>query len=173
MRGRFGNSEGPLPSRRMRARRSSQRSCVYADSPVPATFTHHGIDPDATLRNVSGVYELREELLERAVARRIRIVAVSGDLDMAAAPAFEQTLFETVTGEEPTILDLSEVTFMDSTAIGAMLAVRRQAELKPGRFAIVCEADGEIERTLLYMGLDATFSIAHSRAAAAAELAGA
>jgi anti-anti-sigma factor len=119
------------------------------------------------------VYQLTEELLERAVQRRIRVIAISGDLDMAAAPAFEQTLFETVSGADPTILDLSEVSFMDSTAIGALLAVRRQAELKPGRLAIVCQAGSEIERTLEYMGLDAAFSIVTSRASAAAELAGA
>jgi anti-sigma B factor antagonist len=122
---------------------------------------------------VSGVYQLREELLERAVQRRIRVVAVSGDLDMAAAPAFEATLFAIVSGNDPTILDLSEVSFMDSTAIGALLAVRRHAELKPGCFAIVCEPGSEIERTLEYMGLDAAFSIVTSRASAAAELASA
>jgi anti-sigma B factor antagonist len=119
------------------------------------------------------VYELREELLERAVAGRIRVVAVSGELDMAATPAFERALLEAVADSEPTILDLTEVTFMDSTAIGAMLAVRRQTELKPGRFAIVCAPDSEIERTLQYMGLDAAFSIVPSRGRAAAELAAA
>jgi anti-sigma B factor antagonist len=122
---------------------------------------------------VSGVYQLREELLERAVTRHIRVVAVSGELDMAAAPAFERTLFDAVSGDEPAILDLTQVSFMDSTAIGAMLAVRRQAELKRGRFAIVCAPDSEIERTLLLMGLDAAFIIVQSRAGAAAELAGA
>jgi anti-sigma B factor antagonist len=120
---------------------------------------------------VSGVYELREELLERAIERRIRVVAVSGELDMAAAPAFERALSDVVAGNEPTILDLSEVSFMDSTAIGAMLAVRRHAELRPGRFAVVCAPESEIERTLLYMGLDTAFSIVPSRGRAAAELA--
>jgi anti-anti-sigma factor len=122
---------------------------------------------------VPGVYELREELLERAVERRIRVVAITGELDMAAAPSFEQALFDTVASSEPTILDLSEVSFMDSTAIGAMLAVRRQAELKPGRFAVVCAPGSEIERTLLVMGLDTSFTIVQSRGRAAAELAGA
>ncbi|HEX6713703.1 MAG TPA: STAS domain-containing protein [Thermoleophilaceae bacterium] len=122
---------------------------------------------------MAGLYQLREELLERAVERCIRVVAVSGELDMAAAPAFERTLFETVSGEEPCILDLTEVSFMDSTAIGAMLSVRRQAELRPGRFAIVCKPGSEIERTLHYMGLDAAFSIVPSRGSAAAELAAA
>src|SRR4051794_32034848 len=159
MRGRFGNSDGPLPSERNRARRSSQRCCVYAASPVPATLIHQAIDDDGTLRSVSGVYELREELLERAVERRIRVIAISGELDMAAARAFEQALFESVSGDEPVILDLSEVDFMDSTAIAAMIAVRRRAELQRSRFAVVCEPGSEIERTFLYMGLDAAFSI--------------
>jgi anti-sigma B factor antagonist len=122
---------------------------------------------------VSGAYEVREELLERAVAGRIRVVAVSGELDMAAAPAFEQALFARVDGHGPLILDLSEVSFIDSTAIGAMLSVRRHAELKRERFAIVCAPDGEIERTLLSMGLDVAFNIVPSRAHAAAELANA
>jgi anti-sigma B factor antagonist len=117
------------------------------------------------------VYELREELLERAVAGQIRVVAVSGDLDMAAAPAFERALLKIIADNEPTILDLSELTFMDSTAIRAMLAVRRQAE--PGRFAVVCEPGSEIERTLEYMGLDSAFSIVQSRPQAAVELAAA
>jgi anti-anti-sigma factor len=119
------------------------------------------------------VYELREELLERAVERRIRVVAVSGELDMAAAPAFERALFDCVAQDGPVILDLSKVSYMDSTAIGAMIAVRRRAELRPGRFAVVCEPGSEIERTLLYMGLDAAFSIVQSRPQAAAELANA
>jgi anti-sigma B factor antagonist len=136
-------------------------------------LTHQAIDYDGTLQPVPGVYELREELLERAVQGRIRVVAVAGDLDMAAAPAFERALFDTVAGDEPTILDLSEVSFMDSTAIGAMLAVRRQAELKPGQFAVVCAPGSEIERTLLVMGLDSAFTIVQSRGRAAAELANA
>jgi anti-sigma B factor antagonist len=122
---------------------------------------------------VGGLYELREELLERAVKRQIRVVAVSGELDMAAAPAFEQTLAELGARDGPVILDLSDVTFMDSTAIGAMLTVRRRANLKRGRFAVVCKPDSEIERMLMYTGLDAAFDIVQSRREAAVELAAA
>jgi len=122
---------------------------------------------------VGGLYELREELLERAVERQIRVVAISGELDMAAAPAFQQTLADLVARSEPVILDLTDVTFMDSTAIGAMLTVRRRANLKRGRFAVVCKSGSEIERMLLYTGLDAAFDIVQSRPAAAAELASA
>ena len=122
---------------------------------------------------MSGVYELREELLERAVERQIRVIAVSGELDMAAAPSFEAALFDSVNGDGPVILDLSRVSFMDSTAIGALLAVRRRAELRPNRFAVVCEAGSEVERTLHYMGLDSAFCVVQSRPQAATELANA
>jgi anti-sigma B factor antagonist len=136
-------------------------------------LTHHAIHNHGTLPAVPGVYELREELLERAVERHIRVVAVSGEVDMAAAPAFQAALLETLSTDEPAILDLSNVSYMDSSAIAAMLAVRRQAELDPGRFAIVCEPDGEIARTLGDIGLDTGFSIVGSRAHAAADLTGA
>jgi anti-sigma B factor antagonist len=122
---------------------------------------------------VPGVFQLREELLDRAVERQIRVVAVSGELDMAAAGAFEETLLDRVSGDDPVILDLSGVTFMDSTAIGAMLAVRRPANMKRGRFVMVCRAGSDIQRMLEYMGLDAAFDIVETRSQAAAELAGA
>jgi anti-sigma B factor antagonist len=122
---------------------------------------------------VPGAYELREELLDRAVERHIRVLAVSGELDMAAARSFEETLLDAVSSDGPVILDLTDVTFIDSTAIGAMIAVRRHAERKRGGLAIVCKPDSEIERTLLYTGLDAAFEIVQSRSQAAAELAAA
>jgi anti-sigma B factor antagonist len=131
-------------------------------------LTHQVIGDHGTLPPVSGAYELREELLERAVERHIRVIAVSGEVDMAAAPAFQRALLETVSADEPAILDLSNVSYMDSSAIAAMVTVRREVEL-----AIVCEPDGEIAKTLSYMGLDSAFSIAASRGHAAADLAGA
>jgi anti-sigma B factor antagonist len=140
---------------------------------VPATFTHHATQRTVRFGAVSGGYQLKEELLDRAVGRRIRVLAVSGELDMAAARAFEATLLEAVSADEPVILDLTEVTFLDSTAIGAMVAVRRRAELMRGRLALVCKPDSEIERTLLYTGLDTAFEIVQSRTAAAVELAAA
>jgi anti-sigma B factor antagonist len=122
---------------------------------------------------VPGLYQLREETLDRAIAREIRVIAISGELDMAAAPAFEQALLECVSGDDPVILDLTEVTFMDSTAIRAILSARKRANMTRGRFAIVCPPDGDIERMLMYTGLDASFDIVGSRPQAATDLASA
>ncbi|HYZ30154.1 MAG TPA: STAS domain-containing protein [Thermoleophilaceae bacterium] len=120
-----------------------------------------------------GLYQLREETLERAVSRDIRVVAISGELDMAAAPAFQQALLDCVSGDDPVILDLSEITFMDSSAIGAMLSARKRANMTRGRFAIVCPPGGDIERMLMYTGLDASFDVVGSRPQAATDLASA
>jgi anti-anti-sigma factor len=122
---------------------------------------------------VPGLYQLREETLERAVSRDIRVVAISGELDMAAAPAFQQALLDCVSGDDPVILDLSEITFMDSSAIGAMLSARKRANMTRGRFAIVCPPGGDIERMLMYTGLDASFDVVGSRPQAATDLASA
>ncbi|MFL5894532.1 MAG: STAS domain-containing protein [Thermoleophilaceae bacterium] len=114
-----------------------------------------------------GSYELSEET---TVAQPVRVVAVSGELDMAAAPAFEQRLVESLSGDEPVILDLSAVAFMDSTAIGALISVRKRANMKRGRFALVCKP-GDIRRMIEYTGLDAAFDVVETRGEALARLA--
>jgi anti-sigma B factor antagonist len=67
------------------------------------------------------------------------------------------------------ILDLSEVTYMDSTAIGVLVSARRQADLSRGRFVLVC-GPGDIERMLSYTGLDSAFDVVESRGEAALSL---
>jgi anti-sigma B factor antagonist len=110
---------------------------------------------------MTGPYELREETIEQ----RSRVIAVKGDLDMSAASAFQQKLLDCVSGDEPVILDLSDVTYMDSTAIGALISVRKQANMTRGRFALVCQP-GDIRRMIEYTGLDAAFDVAETREAA-------
>jgi anti-anti-sigma factor len=88
---------------------------------------------------------------------------------MGAAPAFEKRLVESVGGDGRVILDLTGVTFMDSTAIGAMISARKTAGMERGRFAVVCRP-GDIRRMLEYTGLDATFDVEETRDAAAAKL---
>ena len=103
-------------------------------------------------------FEAREETANG----RVRVLALSGELDMAAKPAFEQQLLQSIDGNGPLILDLSEVTYMDSTAVGVLVTVRRTANLSRGRFAVVC-GQGDIERMLSYTGLDVAFDIAETR----------
>jgi anti-anti-sigma factor len=52
------------------------------------------------------------------------VVAVAGELDLAAAPAFEATLLEQLAAG-PVRLDLRELSFMDSSGIRILDAILR------------------------------------------------
>ncbi len=54
-----------------------------------------------------------------------RVLSLSGELDIASAPLLEQA---TETVERSLLIDLSDVTFMDSTGLRALLLARQQAE---------------------------------------------
>ncbi|MEA2493235.1 MAG: anti-sigma factor antagonist [Thermoleophilaceae bacterium] len=110
------------------------------------------------------------QVREESVEQRTRVVAISGELDMAAAPAFEEKLLSCLAGEDPVILDLSDVGYMDSTAIGALISARKKANMTRGRFAVVVQP-GDVERMLKITRLDTAFDIVETREEALARLA--
>jgi anti-anti-sigma factor len=96
---------------------------------------------------------MRKLRLDCAVRGRTAEVALSGDLDMAAAfrlePAVEHVVSENTVDE--VVLDLAKVSFMDSAGLGALLSTKERlndrgiaAELRsPSRAAQrVLEANG-------------------------------
>ena len=62
------------------------------------------------------------------------VARLTGDLDMASAPALRK-LLEEHAGDALT-LDFSGVTFMDSTAIGVLVAAHERAEELDGRIVL-------------------------------------
>ena len=56
---------------------------------------------------------------------------VSGELDMATADEFEKAVSSCLSGEGEVVLDISEVSFMDSTGIRATLRLARQLGDRP------------------------------------------
>jgi anti-sigma B factor antagonist len=56
------------------------------------------------------------------------VLALRGELDLAAAPLIIETgLQELKTGDGSLVIDLAEVTFVDSSALGAFVALRNEA----------------------------------------------
>ena len=55
-------------------------------------------------------------------------VAVRGELDLGTAARLERCLAELLERREPVLLDLRELTFMDSTGLCALLKAREQAQ---------------------------------------------
>jgi anti-anti-sigma factor len=80
------------------------------------------------------------------------LLTLSGELDIASAPMLERAI-ESM--DRPVLIDLTEVTFMDSTGLRALLLARQQAEdsghaltLRPGPRQVqrVFELSGTLDR---------------------------
>jgi anti-sigma B factor antagonist len=98
-------------------------------------------------------------------ARRLRrgelhIVAVSGEIDMATASELESVL-EAAADEARAgiVIDLLDVSFMDSSGLGAMIAVRQR---HPDLEIAVITDEGMVQKLLKTTGMDRLFDIVHS-----------
>lgn len=87
------------------------------------------------------------------------VVSPRGEIDLDTSRPLRESLGEQIVdGNVHVIVDLTQVTFIDSTALGALIGARRRAQSFHGSFAVVCD-----NRTLLKMftitGLDQVFTM--------------
>src|SRR5437588_4497911 len=76
---------------------------------------------------------------QRELDERTNVIAIKGDLDLFAAPKLKWALVDLLNaGYGEVVVDLSEVTFMDSTAVGVLVGVNRSL-YAGARLAIVCD----------------------------------
>src|SRR5258708_39421983 len=67
------------------------------------------------------------------------VVAISGQVDLATAPALKERMLELVTGgHEHLGCDLTSTEFLDSTALGALVSVLKRLRTKGGEMRLVC-----------------------------------
>lgn len=87
------------------------------------------------------------------------VVTVSGEVDMYTAPQLKQCLLELLDGGvQKVVVDLSAVTFVDSTALGVLIGGVRRLHGAGGAMALVVTSR-PVERVLSITGLDRVFSI--------------
>jgi anti-sigma B factor antagonist len=92
-------------------------------------------------------------LAERATGAGRRVVAVDGELDMTAAPRLRAAIEAAIdAGALTVVIDLNEVTFIDSTAIGVLLAARERIRRSGGSFEVVC-GEPNVVRVLEMVGM--------------------
>lgn len=110
--------------------------------------------------------------ISRALDRGSTVVTVSGEIDMATASLFEGRLSEAV--EDGTggaiVVDLSEVTFMDSTALNALVHCFERQRVRLQDFAVVA-SDSRVTTLLEVTRLDRVLKVFPSREAALAAVA--
>jgi anti-sigma B factor antagonist len=105
----------------------------------------------------------------RALDPRTSVISVDGDLDLASAPRLKWMLVDALgEGHSHLILDLSQATFMDSTALGVLVGVSRSLE-HGAALAIVC-AHANLLKIFELSGMDGAFAISPTIEHALAEL---
>lgn len=85
------------------------------------------------------------------------VVRVSGDLDLATVSHLEQALSATDASAR-LVLDLTECTFLDSSAVRTILATATRSEEAGGTLAVVAP-DAGIRKALEIAGVDSLVPI--------------
>ncbi len=83
---------------------------------------------------------------------------VVGDVDMATADELREVAVRAITAFTGTVrVDLSQVTFMDSTGLNALIAIRNHCE--PHHVLVLEGPPPQVRRILEVSGLDGLFTI--------------
>jgi len=97
-------------------------------------------------------------IFQRKLDTRTTVISVEGELDLSTAPSLKWMLVDSLeTGGSRLVVDLSLVTFIDSTALGVLVGVTRRLDLG-ARLAIVC-ALPKVLKIFQFSGLDGAFAI--------------
>jgi anti-sigma B factor antagonist len=99
----------------------------------------------------------------------IHVLRVGGELDLNAAPQLRGAFDELIeTGARRVVLDLEETSFIDSTALGAIVGAHKRLQPEGG-LQLVCTNE-HVLRIFGYAGVDEFLSIHDTRDAAVAAL---
>lgn len=92
----------------------------------------------------------------------IMIFRLRGSLDLATSPSVRAALVEGATGDQHEIVvDLTQIEFIDSTGLGALIGAHRRALEQGGSVRLVVN-DGPIARLLNITGLIRIFPVYHT-----------
>lgn len=108
----------------------------------------------------------------RPIGEHAYLIALAGDFDLHSGPEFERRVLEAL-GRSATdlLIDLSEVSFIDSTTIGILMRTRKRLAPLGGRVLVVT-SDRNILRLFEITALDRMFEIYSSRTDALEEING-
>jgi anti-sigma B factor antagonist len=91
------------------------------------------------------------------------VLRAQGEIDVASAPEFHASLSDLIREDtEILIVDLSEVSFMDSTGLGVLVGVEKQMS-EAGHEMRLVVTQPQITRLLELTGLNEVFTIVSSR----------
>ena len=103
--------------------------------------------------------ELEFNVQTAQIADETFVVSVTGEADMHTAPELERELQDVLRlGGRTAVVDLVEVGFIDSTALGLLLRFQPRFRTRGGDLVLVSD-DRRVLRTFEITGLDRIFTI--------------
>ncbi len=100
------------------------------------------------------------------------LVEAIGEIDASSAPELQRDLLSVLAdGRDRVLLDLSAVTYLDSSGVGAVVAAYAETRERGARLAVV-GGDGHAAKRFRVMGLDALLEPVRSREEARERLTG-
>ncbi|HEY7934457.1 MAG TPA: STAS domain-containing protein [Solirubrobacteraceae bacterium] len=116
-------------------------------------------------------YVLDEEVVLNESLGRVTVVRAGGEIDYAASPHLRERLSAAVKPDgPPLIIDLLGATFIDSTAIGVLVATATRMRELGSATAILC-ADPQILKIFQIVSLEDIVDVCESREQALESLA--
>jgi anti-sigma B factor antagonist len=92
---------------------------------------------------------------------QIRVVRCVGEIDMATAPGLRERISRLqIDGPPRLVVDLSDVTFIDSLGLGALIGAHKRARVLRGSFVMV--PSDAARRVLAATALDRVFDLRDS-----------
>lgn len=97
-------------------------------------------------------------IVRQQLDEQTSVISVEGELDLSTAPRLKMMLLDALeSGSGRLVLDLSGTTFMDSTALGVLVAVNRHSDLS-GPLTVACSNE-KVLQIFEFSGTDAAFAI--------------
>ncbi|MEO6700986.1 MAG: STAS domain-containing protein [Jatrophihabitantaceae bacterium] len=97
-------------------------------------------------------------LNERAVEQHL-VIEVRGEVDVHTAPELRDRLIQALdAGNSSLVVDLSWLSFIDSTGLGALVAARNHANALGASLRLVCKTE-RLLKVFRITGLDEVFQI--------------
>lgn len=93
------------------------------------------------------------------------VVVAGGQLDVATAPRFRQTLIEAQYGGATDVLvDIDGIEFVDSFGLGVLVGAHKRARTHDAKLVVVCARDRTLQLFAL-AGVDAVLRVVADQAA--------
>jgi anti-sigma B factor antagonist len=89
------------------------------------------------------------------------IVTIAGEIDISTVTPLRERLFEVAAGGAPVVVDLEQVSFIDSVGLATLFGAAERAAAHGGSLQVAC-ARPKISELMRLIGLDRTIPLART-----------